>query len=228
MGSITQDIKIDEPPLIPPEYAADLVKWKAKSEAHYCAVGPVSVTGESVGVETWTNVTGEAVGVGGQGITVFSLDNTPVIDESETIYVGGVAQTRDTDYAIDYTTGTITFISVLNDSSAVTADYEYMDIFVTLTALATNLGAKPVNVAITFAILETKWGLPAGPALIENVTLAAGETAPVSVELDTNDYGYTGTKITLYAHVTLEYYDADTETWIPTSTEKIIHFVVGP
>ncbi len=53
----------------------------------------------------------------------FSLAETPVIPESETIYVDGVPQTRDTDYAIDFWTGEITFLYLPADTATVTADY---------------------------------------------------------------------------------------------------------
>jgi len=81
--------------------------------------------GPPIVVPGYGTVTDEAVGVGDGTTTVFSLDNTPVIPGTETIYVKGVVQTRDTDYSIDYTTGTITFTTAPKNNRRITADYEY-------------------------------------------------------------------------------------------------------
>lgn len=80
-------------------------------------VDPIIVVGGGYGT-----VTDEAVGVGDGTTTVFSLDNTPVIPGTETIYVRGRVQT---DYSIDYTTGTITFTTAPKNKAPITADYEY-------------------------------------------------------------------------------------------------------
>ena len=71
------------------------------------------------------SVTGEAVGAGDGSTTQFTLANVPVEEYSETIYVDGVAQTRDTDYSIDYETGVITFTTAPADGASITADYQY-------------------------------------------------------------------------------------------------------
>jgi len=73
-------------------------------------------------VPEYGTVTDEDVGRGDGTTTVFSLDNTPVIPGTETIYVRGVVQT---DYSIDYTTGTITFTTAPKNNRRITADYEY-------------------------------------------------------------------------------------------------------
>ena len=71
------------------------------------------------------NVTGEVVGVGTPGKKVFHLDNAPVTASSETIYVDGVAQVRDTDYTINNSSGKITFTVAPPDNASITADYQY-------------------------------------------------------------------------------------------------------
>jgi len=70
-------------------------------------------------------VTGENVGTGDGTTTVFYLDHSPVIPDSETIYIDGGTQTRDVDYTIDYDTGKITFTEAPSDGSSITADYSY-------------------------------------------------------------------------------------------------------
>ena len=135
-------------PLPPPAYAADLVKWKAKPEAHH-----------------W--------------------------DESK-------------DVATD-------------------------DGLVTLTALAGNLGTEPVNVTVTFAILDAIGGVLAGPVIVEDATLNVTAQDPVSVLLDPYNYGYTGAKIVLYAYVTLKY-DSDGDGTPDTivCSHKIVRFSINP
>ena len=68
-------------------------------------------------------VTGETVGTGDGTTTTFYLADPPVLWHSETIYVDGVAQTRDTDYTIDYETGEITFATAPASGASITADY---------------------------------------------------------------------------------------------------------
>jgi len=53
----------------------------------------------------------------------FSLAETPVVPETETIYVDTVPQTRDGDYTIDFWTGDITFLYLPADTATITADY---------------------------------------------------------------------------------------------------------
>jgi hypothetical protein len=72
-----------------------------------------------------TAVTGENVGTGDGSTTTFYLDNTPVKPLSETVYVDGQAQTRDTDYTIDYDTGAITFTTAPASGATITVDYTY-------------------------------------------------------------------------------------------------------
>jgi len=100
---------------------------------HYPVVGEAvgvetwtNIVGETVGVEEWTQVTNETVGVGGSGQKIFYLANSPVHEDSETIYVDGVAQVGDVDYTIDYETGEVTFGTPKKDK-LITADYLYAD-----------------------------------------------------------------------------------------------------
>jgi len=70
-------------------------------------------------------VTGETVGTGDGTTTEFNLANRCLQTNTETIYVDGVAQVRDTDYSIDYDTGKITFTTAPASGAVITADYTY-------------------------------------------------------------------------------------------------------
>ena len=82
-----------------------------------------SVVGEAVGVETWTSVENETIGVGDGSTTEFSLANTPVGEDTETVYFDGKVTHRK--YTIDYWTGTITFQKPPRDGVTITADYQF-------------------------------------------------------------------------------------------------------
>lgn len=64
----------------------------------------------------------EAVGTGDGSETQFDLDNAPVIEGFETIYLDGFVTT---DYTLDYETGEITFTTAPENGVAITADYQY-------------------------------------------------------------------------------------------------------
>jgi len=100
---------------------------------------------------------------------------------------------------------------------------------ITLTALAKNQGTRPINITITFAILDAKGGELAGPTITRDLTiLTPGEKVPVSIELDPHDYGYKGEKIVLFAYVTLKY-DADADGTPDTdASTKIVGFTALP
>jgi len=74
---------------------------------------------------TAVTITAEAVGTGDGTTTDFTLANAPVEVDSEVVYVDGVAQTRDTDYSINYETGVISFVTAPPSGAAITADYDY-------------------------------------------------------------------------------------------------------
>ena len=103
-----------------------------------------------------------------------------------------------------------------------------LDGMVTLSALAGNLGTNANNISITFAILDARGGNPAGPVIVEDVTLPAGTTVPVDVYIDPEDYGYVGSKLVLFGHVTLRY-DSDGDGTPDTdAVPKIFRFSVEP
>jgi len=77
-------------------------------------------------------VVGENVGTGDGTTTEFTLANAPVMELTETVYLDGTAQTRDTDYTINYTTGAITFSTAPASGVAITADYQYRPSALTL------------------------------------------------------------------------------------------------
>ncbi|HTY12687.1 MAG TPA: hypothetical protein VMD02_00705 [Candidatus Omnitrophota bacterium] len=57
---------------------------------------------------------------------IAKLQNVPLIENSETVYVNGNLRNRDADYSIDYTSGMINFFYVtLTTKDVVTVDYQY-------------------------------------------------------------------------------------------------------
>jgi len=99
---------------------------------------------------------------------------------------------------------------------------------VTLTALAANLGNQPIKVTIAFAILDSRRGGLIPPVLVEELTLEVGKQVPVSVLIDPYEYGYTGTKIVLFAQATLTY-DSDGDGTPDTeASTKLVSFAVVP
>lgn len=65
----------------------------------------------------------ERIGRADGATTEFSVIETPVFVESDTVYVAGIQQTRDVDYSIDYQDGTITFTTA-PAAGLVEASYE--------------------------------------------------------------------------------------------------------
>ena len=85
-----------------------------------------------------TTVTAEAVGTGNEVQTAFTLASSPILSKAETVYLAGVAKTRDTDYTINFDTDAIAFASAPANSSAVTPDYKYGHDFVSTAATTTT------------------------------------------------------------------------------------------
>lgn len=81
----------------------------------------------------YNQVINEAVGTGDAQADEFPLENNNLIRNSETIYLDGTAQTRDTNYNINFRTGVITFLSTPGDGVAITATYKYFSDTVDLT-----------------------------------------------------------------------------------------------
>jgi hypothetical protein len=75
-----------------------------------------------------TLVENEAVGDGDGVTTEFALDHGSVLENSETITLEGVAQTRGTDYTMDYDTGVIQFVAAPGSGSSysIVATYTYV------------------------------------------------------------------------------------------------------
>ncbi|NIS80822.1 MAG: hypothetical protein GTO14_11565, partial [Anaerolineales bacterium] len=90
----------------------------------YLSAAPFSSAFPTVVEDAITAVTGESVGQGDDSTTVFNLEQPRLMCGSETIYLGGVPQTRFTDYTINYKTGQITFTTAPGFGVAITADYE--------------------------------------------------------------------------------------------------------
>lgn len=77
-----------------------------------------------------TTVTAEAVGPGDGVGKTFSLASSPVLSNSETVFVGGTAKTRGTDYSVNYETGVITFVAAPASAAAISAYYRHGQDFV--------------------------------------------------------------------------------------------------
>jgi len=78
---------------------------------------------------------------------------------------------------------------------------------VTLTALASNMGLNPVNVTVSYTIINYKTLVSAGPVITENRTLDAdGLQVEITTDLNPYDYTYNGEeKLELTVEVTLTY-----------------------
>lgn len=83
-------------------------------------------------LEEWNTainvITGELLGTGDGSNKTFYTDYKPVLTESETIYKNGNALTRDTDYTIDYATGTVTLNDAPADGDKIKADYTFCSV----------------------------------------------------------------------------------------------------
>lgn len=72
---------------------------------------------------SFENVYRERVGRADGSETVFTVDNTPVFIDSETVYLANEEQVLDSDYTFDYTDGEVTFLTV-PESGLVEISYE--------------------------------------------------------------------------------------------------------
>ena len=70
-------------------------------------------------------VDAELVGMGDDTQTIFTLANSPVVENSERVYVNGVLQSHNGDYTIDYQAGEIEFSAAPADGDPITASYVY-------------------------------------------------------------------------------------------------------
>ena len=88
------------------------------------------------------------------------------MENSETITVNSVEQTRGTDYSIDYDNGTIQFVNAPGDTLAIEADYTYIsgDAVITGEEVPTNAYCDSV-------------------ALVGTVTGFTGTTDPIIIKL---------------------------------------------
>jgi len=67
----------------------------------------------------------ERVGTGDGSTTIFRLRHVPVLADSQTIRVGGVAKSEGVDYTLDDASGKLTFIQAPADGDAITASYDF-------------------------------------------------------------------------------------------------------
>lgn len=67
----------------------------------------------------------EAVGTGDGATVDYQVMVSPVVSESDSVWVNGVLQTRDTDYTIALDLGVLTFAVAPADTLAVTASYRW-------------------------------------------------------------------------------------------------------
>jgi flagellin-like protein len=75
------------------------------------------------GVLLRNRVVDETVGTGDGSDTTFYVRYAPVLADSQTIYIDGVAQAETTDYTFTDATGLITFLAAPASGEVITADY---------------------------------------------------------------------------------------------------------
>jgi len=103
-----------------------------------------------------SSVTNENVGTGDGSTSVFYLDWQNVVSNSEEIRVDGVLQQRDVNYTIDYSAGKITFITIPQSGSSITANYTYYDAYPNGAAI----NYTPNSTEVT--VLKTSLNVPSG------------------------------------------------------------------
>ena len=89
----------------------------------------------------------EAVGTGDGAVTVFNLDNGPVIVGSETIYLDGVVQTDGTNYTVNYNTNpaVVTFTAAPANTVRVDAIYTHYTVDTLVFQVANAAGGRAVD-----------------------------------------------------------------------------------
>jgi len=70
-------------------------------------------------------IPGEVVGTGDGTRDRFKLRNVPVMADSVSLVVGGIAKTEEVDYSLDYVTGVIVLNVAPDEGDLITADYEF-------------------------------------------------------------------------------------------------------
>lgn len=98
----------------PPDDAGGWTEW---------LVWQFNDTGNITGITQ--DIVGENVGTGDGTTTVFFLNGAPIIFESDTVYLNGVPQVRNTDYTINVSSGQITFTVAPAGGVSITADYSF-------------------------------------------------------------------------------------------------------
>jgi len=73
-----------------------------------------------------TEVEDEAVGTGNGTLKTFALDHGKVVEQSESVTVGGAAKVRGTDYTVDYDNGVLQFFVAPVNLSAIVCTYDYV------------------------------------------------------------------------------------------------------
>jgi hypothetical protein len=154
-----------------------------------------------------TLVEDEAVGDGDGETTEFDLDHSPVVENSETISIEGVEQTRGTDYTMDYDNGEIQFASAPGSGSdySITATYKYVSGDAVLVGEEVPDNAYCDNVVL---VLEhTGFTMTTDPLMIKltNVLVDAG------LNLNLASGEELVTEITFSGHYAND--DLDTEPW---------------
>jgi len=104
-----------------------------------------------------------------------------------------------------------------------------VDKLVTLTALASNTGLNPVNVTVSYTIIDYKTLGSAGPVITEDRTLDAdGLQVEITTDLDPYDYTYEGEKLELIVEVTLTYDSTGDGTPDTAGSTKTFRLTVKP
>jgi flagellin-like protein len=110
------------------------------------ARGTLEVRGAVQSTATLTAVTTELKS-GDATTTAFTLANKPVVPGSQTIEVGGSAQTEGTDFTVNYDTGVVTFTSApASGSNNIDIDYTWYTVTAVKVTLANAAGGQAVDV----------------------------------------------------------------------------------
>lgn len=119
--------------------------------------------------------------------TTFTLSNTPVVPESETVEVDGSQQTRGTDYTIDYETGVITFTTAPSSGTDnISVTYDYFD-----SVDETSITYKPTVDPFTFKEISLLYS-DDGTTFSSTVKYTNFELT-INNNLDADDYRFDGT-----------------------------------
>ncbi|MBI4287302.1 MAG: hypothetical protein HY671_02600 [Chloroflexi bacterium] len=111
------------------------------------AAGSMELKG---GMIAYNKVASESIGTGDAATTVFYLAYAPILANSETIYVDGVAKADPADYSIVDGTGAVTFVAAPANATAITATYQAAASKVAKISfvVSNGVGGEPIDLTV--------------------------------------------------------------------------------